>query len=180
MRQLWWILRGEKVPRVGCGDVENPSVAKTKTCTVAAARKIGERPGARTEDKHGSGEKQKKPRYLVSIAKGCEGWKIATLFQNPTYGVCCTGPKVKKHCLFHTICPRNLLFSTLLLGSQQIPSRGVVIMSAAEQHWGLTLAFIQSLAAVASPDWAREPRRPIASRRRRAKIRKPRAAIDNP
>lgn len=84
-------------------------------------------------------EKAKNKEYLVSMVKGCEGCTIATLFQNPTYGVCWNGPIVKKHCLFHTRCPKNLPLSKLniplLFGSQQTPYRGVVIMSAADQHW---------------------------------------------
>jgi hypothetical protein len=82
-------------------------------------------------------------KYLVSILRGCDdGWKIATLFQNPTYGVtdwAC--PIVKKHWWFHTKRPKILLLTwalwtltTRLLGSQQSPSRGEVIMSAARQH----------------------------------------------
>lgn len=131
---------------------------------------------------NGGGGQEKTKEYLVSIAKGCEGWKIATLFQNPTYGVCCTGPNVKKHCLFHTICPKNLLLlsilNTLLFGSQQIPSRGVVIMSAADQHWALTLAFIPSLAIAVSSHWSPLPPPPITNTPQRGNIWKWKHRLD--
>lgn len=68
------------------------------------------------------------------MIKGCEGWTIATLFQ--TYGVCCTGPILNKHCLFlfHTKWPKNLSLSTFRnplfkFGSQHTPYRGAVIMT---------------------------------------------------